>query len=75
VLRANEARVAVLFQQQSVHVVTGVVEGEAGRCFQFALRPLHRFAVDVDLARRPRSQKLTAKRVLFEYIDTWVDVY
>jgi hypothetical protein len=61
VLGANEVRVAVLFQQQVVHVLAGAVEGEARRRFQLRLSFFHCLAVNVDLARRTRRQELAAR--------------
>ena len=60
VFGADEARVAVLLEQQVVDVLGRRVEGEAARMLHLALHRLHGAAVDVDLARRPRRQKLAA---------------
>lgn len=60
VLGADEARVAVLLEQQVVHVLGGLVEREARRPPHLALHALHRAPVDVDLARGPRRQELPA---------------
>ena len=56
---AEEARVAVLLQQQLVYVIGGVVEREAIRVRHHRLRLLHRLAIDVDLARSAGTKKLT----------------
>ena len=62
VFRADETRVAVLLQQQVVHVLRCPVKGEPVRLFHLLLHPVHRTAIDVDLARRSRRQKFSNYR-------------
>ena len=62
VFGADESRVAVLFEEEVVDVFGGPVEGEPRRPAHFLLDAVHRPAVDVDLARRSRRQKLPGKK-------------
>ena len=58
-LRADETRVAVLLQQQVVDVLSRTVECVPVGVLHLVLDQVHGPAVDVDLARRPRGQKLS----------------
>jgi len=59
VLGADEARVAILLQEQVVDVLGGAVERVPVRMFHLLLDQVHRPPVDIDLARRSRCQKLS----------------
>lgn len=58
---ADEARVAVLLEEQPVNVVGGVVEGVTRTASEALRHAIGRRAVDVDLARRTGLQELPAK--------------
>lgn len=69
VVGANEARVAVLLQQQPVHVVGGMVQCVPRAGPQPLGHSLGCRAVDVDLARRAGFQELSGggKRLLVRF--------
>ncbi len=58
-VRPEEPRVAVLLQQQVVHVLGRLLEGVAGGRTHGLPRRLHRLAVDVDLSLGAGRQKFT----------------
>lgn len=69
VVGAHEARVAVLLEQQPVHVVGGVVQRVPRPAADALRHALRRRAVDVDLARRAGLQELPASwQMTFVYI-------
>lgn len=57
VFGADEARVAVLLEQEVVDVLGGSVEREPAGMFHLVLHQVHRPAVDIDLARCSRRQE------------------
>lgn len=64
---ADKSRVAVLFQQQVVNVLGGLVESEAGRSFHLVLNDIHCPPIDIDLARGSRCQKFPF--VFFKFLN------